>query len=73
MYKTVMACLDNLVDWGDNLFRQDTRESIDEAMMHECIPRQPGADSISMLEPRVSNARWSPHRNPAWSPRLAPT
>ena len=31
MYKTVMAYLDNLVDWGDSLFRQDTRESIDEA------------------------------------------
>jgi hypothetical protein len=32
MYKTVMAYLDNLVAWGDSLFRQDTRESINEAM-----------------------------------------
>jgi hypothetical protein len=32
MYKTVMAYLDNLVDWGDSLFRQDTGEAIDEAM-----------------------------------------
>ncbi|XHX76337.1 MAG: hypothetical protein RBJ76_18070 [Stenomitos frigidus ULC029] len=31
MFKTVMAYLDNLIDWGDNLFRQDTGESISEA------------------------------------------
>lgn len=33
MYKTVMAYLDNLINWGDSLFRQDTGEAIDEAMM----------------------------------------
>ncbi|MBK6612849.1 MAG: insecticidal toxin protein [Ottowia sp.] len=32
MLKTVMAYLDNLIDWGDSLFRQDTGEAIDEAM-----------------------------------------
>lgn len=31
MFKAVMAYLDNLVAWGDSLFRQDTRESINEA------------------------------------------
>jgi Tc toxin complex TcA C-terminal TcB-binding domain len=31
MYATVMAYLDNLIAWGDSLFRQDTRESINEA------------------------------------------
>ena len=31
MFKTVMAYLDNLIAWGDSLFRQDTGESIDEA------------------------------------------
>jgi hypothetical protein len=31
MLKTVMAYLDNLVQWGDSLFRQDTRETINEA------------------------------------------
>lgn len=31
MFKTVMAYLDNLIDWGDSLFRQDTGESINEA------------------------------------------
>jgi hypothetical protein len=31
MYKTVMAYLDNLIAWGDHLFRQDTRESINDA------------------------------------------
>lgn len=33
MYKTVMVYLDNLIAWGDSLFRQDTGEAIDEAMM----------------------------------------
>jgi hypothetical protein len=33
MYKTVMAYLDNLITWGDSLFRQDTGEAIDEALM----------------------------------------
>ncbi|HLN62154.1 MAG TPA: hypothetical protein VK464_11435, partial [Symbiobacteriaceae bacterium] len=33
MYKTVMAYLDNLIAWGDSLFRQDTGETIDEALM----------------------------------------
>lgn len=33
MYKTVMAYLDNLIAWGDSLFRQNTGEAIDEAMM----------------------------------------
>lgn len=31
MLKTVMAYLDNLIAWGDSLFRQDTGETIDEA------------------------------------------
>src|SRR5262245_32173431 len=31
MFKTVTAYLDNLIDWGDALFRQDTGESINEA------------------------------------------
>ena len=31
MTKTVMAYLDNLVAWGDSLFRQDTGEAINEA------------------------------------------
>jgi Tc toxin complex TcA C-terminal TcB-binding domain len=31
MFKTVMAYLDNLIAWGDSLFRQDTLESINDA------------------------------------------
>jgi len=31
---TVMAYIDNLIDWGDQLFRQYTRESINEARMN---------------------------------------
>lgn len=34
MYATVMAYLDNLIAWGDSLFRQDTKESINEAMQY---------------------------------------
>ncbi len=33
MYKTLMAYLDNIIAWGDSLFRQDTGEAIDEALM----------------------------------------
>ncbi len=32
MFKAVMAYLDNLIDWGDGLFRQDTGESVNEAL-----------------------------------------
>ena len=31
MVKTVMAYLDNLIAWGDSLFRQDTGETVNEA------------------------------------------
>ncbi|MBN1130038.1 MAG: hypothetical protein JXA71_13690 [Chitinispirillaceae bacterium] len=31
MFKTVMAYLDNLIAWGDSLFRQDRPESVDDA------------------------------------------
>lgn len=31
MFKAVTAYLDNLIAWGDSLFREDTRESINEA------------------------------------------
>ena len=31
MFKTVMSYLDNLIAWGDSLFREDTREAINEA------------------------------------------
>lgn len=31
MFKAVMAYLDNLIAWGDSLFRQDSGESINEA------------------------------------------
>ncbi|WON73552.1 hypothetical protein [Nitrosospira sp. Is2] len=34
MYATVMAYLDNLISWGDSLFQQDTRESINEALQY---------------------------------------
>lgn len=39
MYKIVMAYLDNLIAWGDSLFRQDTGEAIDEAMMVYVLAR----------------------------------
>lgn len=33
-YNVVMKYLDNLIAWGDNLFQQDTVESINEATQH---------------------------------------
>jgi hypothetical protein len=33
MYKTVMAYLDNLIAWGDSLFRTDAPEAVDDALM----------------------------------------
>lgn len=39
MFKTVMAYLDNLIAWGDSLFRQDTGEAIDEALMLYVLAR----------------------------------
>lgn len=39
MYKAVMAYLDNLVAWGDSLFRQDTGEAIDEALQLYVLAR----------------------------------
>jgi hypothetical protein len=32
-WSTVLGYVDNLVEWGDQLFRRDTRESIDEATL----------------------------------------
>ncbi|HZM75063.1 MAG TPA: hypothetical protein VFC19_05015 [Candidatus Limnocylindrales bacterium] len=32
MFKAVFAYLDNLIDWGDYLFRQDTGETVNEAL-----------------------------------------
>lgn len=32
MFKAVMAYLDNLIAWGDSLYRQDTGESVNEAV-----------------------------------------
>jgi len=40
MYKTLMAYLDNQIAWGDSLFREDTGEAIDEALMHYALARE---------------------------------
>ncbi len=45
MYATVMAYLDNLIAWGDSLFRLDTAESINEAM-------QPYISAANILGPK---------------------
>jgi len=39
MFKAVMAYLDNLIAWGDSLFRQDTRESINVCFRRACMKR----------------------------------
>jgi hypothetical protein len=40
MKKTVMAYLDNLIAWGDSLFSQNTRESINEATQIYVLAQQ---------------------------------
>lgn len=40
MKKTVMAYLDNLIAWGDSLFGQNTRESINEATQLYILAQQ---------------------------------
>ena len=40
MFKTVMAYLDNLIAWGDSLFRQDTGEAINEATQLYVLGRE---------------------------------
>ncbi len=62
MYKTVMAYLDNLIGWGDSLFRQDTGEAIDEAMMVYVL----AANILGprpQLVPRPSNIRPQTYAN----------
>jgi hypothetical protein len=38
--KVVMAYLDNKIAWGDNLFAQNTRESINEATQHYVMAKE---------------------------------
>ena len=58
MYKTVMAYLDNLIAWADSLFRQDTPESVDEALQLYVM-------AVNILGPRPqptgSSSRHSMH------------
>lgn len=58
----VMAYIDNLLDWGDHLFRQDTYETINEAMMLYVIAQQLLGDrprSIAACETGNENATFS--------------
>ncbi|MEM8545428.1 MAG: neuraminidase-like domain-containing protein, partial [Cyanobacteria bacterium P01_H01_bin.119] len=48
----VMKYIDNLLDWGDNLFRQDTRESINEAILLYVL-----AFNLLGPRPRISQTR----------------
>jgi hypothetical protein len=68
MYKSVMAYLDNLIAWGDSLFRQDTGEAIDEALQLYVL-------AANILGPRPqavpSRAPYDPKRMPI-SPRPQP-
>jgi hypothetical protein len=54
MLKAVMAYLDNLIDWGDSLFRQDTGEAINEAMQLYVL-----AANILGLRPQAVPAKGS--------------
>jgi hypothetical protein len=62
MYRTVLAYLDNLIDWGDSLFRQDTGEAIDEALMVYVLaanilgPRPQAIPAKGSIRPRTYNS-----------------
>ena len=49
----VMKYIDNLLDWGDNLFRQDSRESINEAVLLYVL-------AFNLLGPRPKATRTRP-------------
>jgi hypothetical protein len=59
MFKAVMAYLDNLIAWGDSLFRQDTAESINEAMQLYVLaanilgPRPEAVPTKGVVRPRT--------------------
>lgn len=61
MFKTVMAYLDNLIDWGDSLFQQDTGESINEATMFYVLaanilgPRPQAVPKKGSVRPQTYN------------------
>jgi hypothetical protein len=56
MYKTVMAYLDNLIAWGDSLFRQDTGEAIDEALMIYVLAEHPRTAAAGCTNERYGAA-----------------
>lgn len=59
MLKTVMAYLDNLIAWGDSLFRQDTGETVNEAAQIYILaanllgPRPEPVPKAGSLQPRT--------------------
>jgi hypothetical protein len=61
-----MAYLDNLIAWGDALFRQDTGESIDEA-------RQLYVLAANVLGPRPQEVPRQGWQAPRPTPACGPT
>lgn len=58
----VMSYIDNLLDWGDHLFRQDTYETINEAMMLYITAQQLLGDrprSVAACDTANENATFS--------------
>lgn len=68
MYKAVMAYLDNLIDWGDSLFRTDSPEAVDEAVQLYVLaasilgPRPDAVPAKGAIQPRTY-ANLRPHLN----------
>lgn len=68
MFKAVFAYLDNLIAWGDTLFRQDSPESVDEALQLYIlaadilgkrpgeVPRKSGIRALTYAEFKNTNA-----------------
>lgn len=74
LWRTLFAYLDNLIAWADSLFRRDTRESINEAVMlyvliEQILGRRPqqydGKSARTSYSYNDLNSQWDDFAN-AW-------
>lgn len=57
MKSTVMKYIDNLINWGDHLFRQDNRESINEATQVYILAAQILGERPELISAEETDAR----------------
>ena len=60
----VMKYIDNLIAWGDQLFRRDTRESVGRPHCYISSPPKSSGSVLRSSQPTMSAARHTPN----WSP-----